>query len=94
MCLVLHGLGRSDAEALEVPSHRGFELAALGDDLACLGIGIDTCDDDVLVGASRCFDGLQRAQCRLVPNCPDGGDRALLGVAHRGTTLQHPYCGF
>lgn len=53
MCLVLHGLGRSDAEALEVPSHRGFELAALGDHLARLGIGIDTCDDDVLVGAAR-----------------------------------------
>ena len=66
MCLMLHGLGRSGADALEVPSHRGFELAAFGDHLACLGIGIDTCDDDVLVGAARSFDGLPRTQSPLL----------------------------
>ena len=80
MCLMLDGLGRSGAEALEVPIPRGFQLAAPGNHLARPGIGIDTGDNDVLVSAAHSFDGLQRAPSPMVPGCPGGGGRALLGV--------------
>lgn len=74
------------ASAGAAPKHlksRSIEASNLrppGNHLARPGIGIDTGSNDVLVSAARDFDGLQRTPPPLVPGCPGGRGRALLGV--------------